>query len=87
MNKSIKAHMNRAAELPCGICGAMPVELHHVLEGRTPGRRSPDMLVIPLCTDCHRGDANGIHGSKVLWNVYRKNELDVLAETLERIYG
>lgn len=81
-----KRHVEFVHDLPCGLCGAMPVEAHHILDGRIPGRKSPDALVIPLCADCHRGDANGIHGRRVLWNVYRKTELDVLAETLEKLY-
>lgn len=87
MSKFGKDHLARVHELSCGICGAMPVEAHHILEGRTPGRKSPDALAIPLCNDCHTGPANGIHGRRVLWDVYRKSELDVLAETIERLYG
>lgn len=83
----IKQHMNRVAELPCGLCGYMPVELHHVLEGRTPGRKSPDVLAIPLCVSCHRDESNGIHGRRAMWNVMKKSELDILAETLEKVYG
>lgn len=86
-NTATKRHMDRVAQLPCGLCGTAPVELHHVLEGRTPGRKSPDWLVIPLCRDCHQGSANGIHGRQAMWKVMRKSELDLLAETLERIYG
>lgn len=82
-----KQHLARIHELPCGVCGATPVEAHHVLEGRTPGRKSPDVLAIPLCVDCHRGGVNGIHGRGVLWDVYRLSELDVLAMTIERLYG
>lgn len=87
MNAFSKQHLSRVHELPCGLCGAMPVEAHHILEGRTPGRKSPDALAIPLCNDCHTGSTNGIHGRRVLWGVYRKSELDVLAETIERLYG
>lgn len=86
MSQFSKQHLSRVHELPCGLCGASPVEAHHILEGRTPGRRSPDVLAIPLCVDCHRGD-NGIHGRKVLWDIYRKSELDVLAETIEKLYS
>lgn len=81
-----KRHLARVHELPCGICGAMPVEAHHILEGRTPGRKSPAALVIPLCIDCHRG-GNGIHGDKSMFRIYKKSELDVLADTLERLYA
>lgn len=81
-----KLHLARLHELPCGLCGTMPVEAHHILEGRTPGRKSPDALAIPLCIDCHRG-GNGIHGDKSMFRIYKKSELDVLADTLERLYA
>lgn len=86
--KATQQHMDRVAQLRCGVCEQPgPVELHHILEGRTPGRRSPDWLVIPLCHDCHQGSANGIHGRRAMWAITKKSELDVLAETLEKIYG
>lgn len=86
--RGIKHHMDRVAGLPCGVCGDRGVvELHHILEGRTPGRKSPDWLAIPLCHDCHQGSANGIHGRRAMWAIVKKSELDVLAETLEAIYG
>lgn len=87
MSAAGKRHMGRVAELPCCICGAQPVELHHILEGRTPGRRSPDWTVIPTCPDCHRGAINGIHGQRRMWDVTKKTELQCLADTLEAIYG
>lgn len=82
-----KRHMGRVAGLPCCVCGTMPVEVHHILEGRTPGRKSPDWLAIPVCPDCHRGSENGIHGRRAMWRVMRKTELQCLADTLEAIYG
>ena len=84
---SAKRHMNEVARLSCCLCGAKPVELHHILEGRTPGRRSPDWLVIPLCPTCHRDDHNGIHGAQAMLKIVKKNELELLAETLARIYA
>lgn len=80
-------HMGRVASLPCCVCGAQPVEVHHILEGRTPGRRSPDWLAIPLCPDCHRGSFNGIHGQRRMWDVMRKTEHQCLNDTLEALYG
>jgi len=82
-----KRYMDQVAQLPCCLCGAQPVELHHILAGRTPGRRSPDRLVIPLCPDCHRGNFNGLHGQARMLSIRKKNELDLVAETLEKIYG
>lgn len=86
MTIAAKQHMGRVAELSCCICGTWPVEVHHVLEGRIPGRRAPDWLTIPLCPDCHRG-REGIHGSKAMLKVTKKTELQLLAETLEKLYG
>jgi len=73
--------------MPCVVCGAEPVEVHHILEGRCPGRRSPDWLAIPVCPDCHRGAKNGIHGEQAMWKVMKKTEHDCLAQTLEALYG
>jgi hypothetical protein len=87
MSTKAQRHMGRVAELPCAVCGESPVEVHHLIEGRTPGRRSSDWLTIPLCVSCHRDNHNGIHGQKRMWSVMRKNEHDCLAETLERLYG
>ena len=84
---SAKKHMDKVAQLECCLCGSNPVELHHILEGRIPGRRSPDWLVIPLCPDCHRGSHNGIHGQRAMLKVMKTNELELLAGTLEAIYG
>lgn len=88
MNDATRRHRVRVKELPCCVCGAPgPSEAHHILEGRTPGRKSPDWLMIPLCKDCHTGSLNGIHGQRRMWEVMRTNELKCLAETLERLYG
>ena len=81
-----RKHITRVKELPCSVCGtAGPSDAHHILEGRTPGRKSPDMLVIPLCKDCHQGSHNGIHGMKAMWNVMKVSELDCLADTITKI--
>lgn len=86
MSAKDKAHIGRVKELPCALCGASgPSDAHHILEGRTPGRKSPDMLVIPLCKDCHQGSHNGIHGQRRMWNVMRLSELDCLADTVRKL--
>ena len=81
-------HMGRVKELPCGLCGAPgPSSAHHILEGRIPGRKSPDWLTIPLCFDCHQGSVNGIHGQRRMWQVMKGNEAQILNNTLETLYG
>jgi len=82
-----KRHMGKVARLECCLCGTEPVELHHILEGRTPGRKCSNWLVIPLCPDCHRGSHNGIHGQQAMLRVMKTNELALLAQTLEKVYG
>ena len=41
-------HMARVAQLPCMVCGAWHVEVHHM-----PGPRD-NMRVVPLCAKHHR---------------------------------
>ena len=77
-----KRHLSIVAALPCALCGAAPVEVHHLMSGRTPGRRTSDWLTIPLCPSCHRDNLNGIHGQQAMLKVMKKTELDLLAETI-----
>jgi hypothetical protein len=42
------AHMQKVAGLPCIVCGARPVEVHHATKPRD------DMKVLPLCPQHHR---------------------------------
>lgn len=79
--------MGRVAQLPCCLCGAHGVEVHHILEGRIKGRKSSDWTTIPLCPDCHRGNHNGIHGAQAMLRVMKTTELELLAQTLEQLYG
>lgn len=41
-------HMSRVAQLPCLVCGAYGVEVHH------EGKPRSDMRVLPLCPAHHR---------------------------------
>ena len=77
--------MERIAAMDCIICGARPVEVHHIREGQGAAQRAQDTLVLPLCPSCHRGP-NGIHGlgRKGFYLRYKKDELDFLAETIRR---
>lgn len=81
-----KRHMARVATLPCCICGAQPVEVHHIREGQGAAQRAQDALTIPLCPEHHRGAA-GIHGlgRRGFYARYKRDELDYLADTIERL--
>jgi len=78
--------MDRVAKLPCVVCGAVPVELHHVREGQGAAQRAQHTLVLPLCPEHHRG-ASGLHGlgKRGFYARYRRDELDLLAMTLEAL--
>jgi hypothetical protein len=80
-------HLARVHELPCALCGSHNIEAHHVTEGKTFGKRDKlHFCTIPLCTSCHQGP-NGIHGNKNMLRLVNKSELELLSETLEKIYG
>lgn len=61
-----RAHMAYVASLPCCICGAFPVEVHHAISGRFGSRRASDFDTLPLCYNHHRGP-DGIHTAKAAW--------------------
>jgi len=85
--KAQAKHLSRLASLPCSLCGTSPTEIHHILEGRIKGRKSGHWTAIPLCPDCHRGSHNGIHGQQAMLKVMKTTELELLAQTLEALYG
>lgn len=84
--KGESKHLARVAGLPCILCGDQPVEVHHIREGQGMSQRADNWLVMPLCVPCHRGP-QGVHGDKSIMRVMKTNELEMLAETLGRIYG
>lgn len=86
MSAASKRHLARVHEIPCVICGSVPVEAHHAREGQGMGTRGNDWLCVALCPECHRGH-NGLHGNKSLMRIKKLDELDLVAMTLEAIYG
>lgn len=82
-----RRHMQLVKEQPCCLCGASaPSDAHHILDGRIPGRKAHDFCTIPLCRDCHTGRF-GLHGDKTMLKIMKQNELNLLGETIEKIYG
>jgi hypothetical protein len=49
-------------------------------------QRNSDWLTIPLCSDCHTG-SQGVHGDKTMMRIHKVTELDLLADTLKKLYG
>lgn len=81
-----KAHMARVAQLPCVICHASPVEVHHCISGRFGQRRASDFDTIPLCYRCHRGP-EGIHASKSAWEAINGPDTDFLPVVADMLAG
>lgn len=78
INKAEKAHLLAVKSLPCGVCEASPpCDAHHITQN---GRRVSHYATIPLCRTCHDQVPNG-----AMWRIYKKTELLVLAETIERL--
>lgn len=86
MSAAAKRHLARVHEVPCVLCGALPVEAHHIRDGQGMSQRANDWMVAALCDSCHRGDL-GIHGSRTLLRIHKVSEQDLVARTLEALYG
>lgn len=85
------SHMARVAEVGCIACrllgyGPTPAQVHHLTLGRGKGQRNSDMLTMPLCEALHTG-THGIHGDRSFLRQLKMTELDLLAETLAKLYG
>lgn len=83
-NKAESIYLSMVADLPCALCGDVPVEVHHIRYGQGLSQRASHYLTIPLCPKCHRG-SNGVHGDRTLLRIYKKSEMDMLAETIPRL--
>ncbi len=79
-----KRHMERIKEMDCVLCGASGVDVHHIRSGQGLSQRASNYLVIPLCKSCHQGK-NGIHGDRSMLRIFKVEELDLLALTLEKL--
>ena len=83
--KTGREHMARVAQLPCVICRAWPVEVHHVISDRYSQRKASDFEVIPLCFAHHRGP-EGIHAGKSSWEDRYGKDYDYLP-TVAKLLG
>jgi hypothetical protein len=79
-----KRHLDRVAKLPCAVCGAWPVQVHHIREGFGMGQRAPHALTLPLCPEHHQGKT-GIHGDRSAWRLRNMTELSALADTILKL--
>jgi hypothetical protein len=82
-----RAHLGRVAALGCLLCQA-PAEVHHIREGQGMAQRASHWLTVPLCPEHHRG-SDGLHGlgERGFERRHRLGELDLLAQTIERLFS
>ena len=73
-----KEHMALVAQMRCVICGARPVEVHHVICGRYSTRRAENTATIPLCPPHHRIGPDAIHNGKASWVARYGKDTDYL---------
>ena len=75
-----REHVGRIKEMACIVCEQSgPSEAHEINQGEW-------FTSLPLCSDCHRGVQNGIHGQKRMWNILKLDELKALNLTLQKIF-
>jgi hypothetical protein len=79
-------YMAQVARLPCVICGASPVQVHHVICGRFGSRKASDFDTIPLCPACHL-DPDGIHANKAAWVARHGDDRDYLPAVAAMVAG
>ena len=75
--------MGRVAELGCLICSS-PAQVHHIREGQGMSQRASNWLTIPLCLEHHSGSLS-IHKTPKQFQAIYGSELDLLAQTIERL--
>ena len=89
--KAESQHMGRVAELGCFLCrhlgyGPTPAQVHHLREGRGMAQRGSHWLTVPLCERHHsNASPDGIHGQRKAWKLAQLDEIDALADTIERL--
>lgn len=73
------AHMGRVKALPCLVCGARPVDVHHLPHPRD------DLRTIALCPFHHRTEygPQAYHYSRRNFNARHGSDEELLAKTLE----
>lgn len=84
MTADERRHVTRIKLMPCGVCGEgggdlSPSEAHEIEQSRW-------FTAIPLCHDCHQGPRNGLSGLRYAWKVRKLEELDVLNDTIRRLF-
>lgn len=59
--KDERLHMSLVAAMPCLVCGAWPVEVHHVHSDGYQRLARTNKRVVPLCSVAHRTGKFAVH--------------------------
>jgi hypothetical protein len=74
-----REHMARVKALPCSVCDRPgPSEAHHI-------KQQDHWTCVALCSDCHRGSGNGLHGQRAMWRIHKLDEVGALSITIRRL--
>lgn len=75
--KAAEARMGKVAQLPCLVCGAWPVEVHHLPHPRD------DLRTVALCPPHHRREfgPQAYHYSRKAFNAKHGADEELLART------
>jgi hypothetical protein len=75
------AHMGRVAQMPCIVCGAWPVEVHH------EGKPRSDLNVLPICPAHHRREfgPGAYHYSSKAFYAAHGSSADLLARVAKML--
>lgn len=73
-----RSHVDLVKSVPCSVCDAPPPsDAHEPVQGLW-------FCAISLCRECHQG-AQGWHGDKTLWRIFKRDEWEALNITLKRV--
>ena len=78
-------HLKRVAELPCVVCGTVPVQCHHIRMANLTGagQKCSDWLTMPLCPEEHAL----LHKDIKAWERRNGRQIDHVTKILARLYG
>ena len=91
--RAARLHMGRIKGMRCICCELLDMpqdsatDVHHIRAGQGGAQRADDWLTVPLCHETHHQGPKGIHGDRSYLRLLKMAELDLLAATLERLYG
>lgn len=89
--KAEREYMGKVASLGCYLCrhlgyGETPAQVHHLREGQGMAQRASNYLTVPLCDTHHANSSvDGIHGQRRAWKLAGVDEMDALADTIEKV--